>query len=286
MNRLVLIWLTSVMCAASSVSAQELTDEDIAKLQKLFKQGRAHYDQKEYEKSNKSYEEVLERLPKADLDINTAMLLFNIGGNYALLGQKEKAFESLEKAVGKGFWDTDALENAPDLASLRGADGFDDLLKKSRAGLGSIAFGLKDLKGNELKKEDYEGKVIVLDVWGTWCPPCRMEIPHFVKLQKEYKDKGLAIIGLTWERRAPDETLTKQVASFASHNEVNYPLVMISESRLSLIPDLSGFPTTLFVGRDGTVHDRISGYHPYEDLRTRVTRLLREKAPEKVVVGD
>ena len=114
-----------VMCAASSVSAQEMTDEDIAKLRELFKQGRDHYNRKEYEKSNKSYEEVLERLPKADLDINTAMVLFNIGGNYALLGQKEKAFESLEKAVSRGFWDADALENAPDLASLRGADGFE-----------------------------------------------------------------------------------------------------------------------------------------------------------------
>ncbi len=282
----VAIWLAPLICTASSGSAEELTAEDIAKVREIFKQGRDHYDRKEYDKSNKSYEEVLRRLPKADLDINSAMVLFNIGGNYALLGEKEKAFESLEKAVSKGFWDADALENAPDLASLRSADGFDDLLKKSQAGLGGIAFGLKDLNGSELKKEDYEGKVIVLDVWGTWCPPCRMEIPHFVKLQKEYKDKGLAIIGLTWERRAPDEALTRQVASFASQNAIYYPLVMITQSRLSLIPDLSGFPTTFFVGRDGTVRDRISGYHPYEDLRARVTRLLKEKVPEKVAVGD
>ena len=152
MNRLVLIWLTSVMCAASSVSAQEMTDEDIAKLRELFKQGRDHYNRKEYEKSNKSYEEVLERLPKADLDINTAMVLFNIGGNYALLGQKEKAFESLEKAVSRGFWDADALENAPDLASLRGADGFDDLLKKSQAGLGGdLAQVSADISGGKLR---------------------------------------------------------------------------------------------------------------------------------------
>ncbi len=292
MNRLVLnlptsvIWLTSLLCAGSSVSAQEFTPEQIAKLRELFEQGSSHYEQKSYEKSNASYEELLKLLPSADLEINHAMVLFRIGSNYALLGKQDKAFETLEKAVSKGFWDTRQLQSSKDLASLRGSDGFDDLLKKSRAALGSVAFGLKDINGKELKKKDYEGKVIVIDVWGTWCPPCRMEIPHFVKLQKTYKDQGLAIIGLTWERRAPDAFLTKHVASFAKQYGINYPLVMIEQSRLSLMPGVDGFPTTFFVGRDGTVRDKAVGLHPYEDLRARVTRLLKEKAPEKAVAGD
>lgn len=286
MNRLVLSLLTSVLCAASSVSAQEFTPEQLAKLQEVFKEGSSHYEQKSYAKSNASYEELLKLLPSADLDINTAMVLFRIGANYALLGKKEKAFETLEKAVSKGFWDTRSLQSSPDLASLRGSGGFDDLLKKSRAALGSVAFGLKDIHGKELKKKDYEGKVLVIDVWGTWCPPCRMEIPHFVKLQKTYKDQGLAIIGLTWERRAPDATLTKHVASFASQYGINYPLVMIEQSRLNLIPGVDGYPTTFFVGRDGTVREKAVGYHPYADLRARVTRLLKEKAPGKAVAGN
>ena len=96
------IWLTLVICA-NSVSAQEFTPEQLAKLQALYKQGSSHYDQKSYDKSNASFEELLKLLPSADLDINTAMVLFRIGGNYALLGQKDKAIETLEKAVSRGF---------------------------------------------------------------------------------------------------------------------------------------------------------------------------------------
>ncbi len=294
MKRLVLnlptsvIWLTavicaSVLCADASVSAQEFTPEQLTKLRALISQGSSHYEQKSYEKSNASYEELLKLLPNAGLDFNSSMVLFRIGGNYALLGQKDKAIETLEKAVSKGFWNTSALQSSPDLASLRGSGGFDDLLKKSRAALGSVAFGLKDINGKELKKKDYEGKVLVIDVWGTWCPPCRMEIPHFVKLQRTYRDQGLAIIGLTWERRAPNAAVAKRVASFASQYGINYPLVMIERSRLDLIPGVEGFPTTFFVGRDGTVREKAVGYHPYADLRARVTRLLKEKAPQKAV---
>ncbi len=291
MKRLVLnlptsvIWLTLVICA-NSVSAQEFTPEQLTKLRALISQGSSHYEQKSYEKSNATFEELLKLLPKADLEVNTAMVLFRIGANYALLGKKDKAFETLEKAVSKGFWNTSTLQSSPDLASLRGSGGFDDLLKKSRAALGSVAFGLKDINGKELKKKDYEGKVLVIDVWGTWCPPCRMEIPHFVKLQRTYRDQGLAIIGLTWERRAPNAAIAKRVASFASQYGINYPLVMIEKSRLDLIPGVEGFPTTFFVGRDGTVREKAVGYHPYMDLHARITRLLKEKAPEKAVAGD
>lgn len=287
MKRLVLTVLLSAL--SFTLNASELTREQIAKIRELYSQGRGHHENKEYAKSNESFAAVLEALPSGgpdELDLNRAAVLFNIAGNHALLGEKEKAFEALRESVRRGFWDSYALQREPALASLRGNGDFDEIVKKSRAGLGSVAFGLKDLSGKELKKEDYEGKVIVIDIWGTWCPPCRMEIPHFVKLQKEYRKQGLEIIGLTYERREPNEALTKHVASFGRQYGINYPLVMITGARLSYVPNVSGFPTTLFVGRDGTVRERVSGYHPYEDLKAKVTRLLKEKAPSASEVAE
>src|SRR4030081_3426654 len=54
--------------------------------------------------------------------------------------------------------------------------------------------------GKKASAADYDGKVVIVDFWATWCPPCRKEIPGFIKLQKEYKDKGLVILGLPLDR--------------------------------------------------------------------------------------
>ena len=83
------------------------------------------------------------------------------------------------------------------------------------------AFNLQDLSGNPVKLSDYTGKVVILDFWATWCPPCRAEIPNFVELQKEYGKQGLVVIGVSL-----DEGGVAGVADFAKSQNVNYPIVM------------------------------------------------------------
>ncbi|MBI3008883.1 MAG: TlpA family protein disulfide reductase, partial [Candidatus Omnitrophica bacterium] len=69
--------------------------------------------------------------------------------------------------------------------------------KKTRTGLGTASdFVLKDLEGKDVKLSDFKGKVMILDFWATWCPPCRKEIPHFKELYDKYKSQGLEIIGV------------------------------------------------------------------------------------------
>ena len=60
---------------------------------------------------------------------------------------------------------------------------------------------LNDLDGKQVKLSDFKGKVVILDFWATWCVPCRVEIPHFVELQKGYADRGLAVVGSRWTNR-------------------------------------------------------------------------------------
>src|SRR5437762_9755963 len=57
-------------------------------------------------------------------------------------------------------------------------------------------FDLEDVNGQRLSKADFAGKVLIVDIWGTWCPPCRMEIPHFLALHRQYGDQGLQVVGL------------------------------------------------------------------------------------------
>jgi thiol-disulfide isomerase/thioredoxin len=82
-------------------------------------------------------------------------------------------------------------------------------------------FALKDLNGRTVRLRAYRGKVVVINFWATWCPPCRAEMPDLVRLQREYAKQGLQIIGITY----PPETKTR-VQRFARSLKVNYPIIL------------------------------------------------------------
>jgi thiol-disulfide isomerase/thioredoxin len=139
-----------------------------------------------------------------------------------------------------------------------------------------LPFELTDLEGKSLKKEDLKDKVLVIDIWGTWCPPCVMEIPHFVKLQEKYGKDGLQVVGLAYEKREPDENVRRRVATFARDRNINYPLLFPSPEMLALL-NVSSFPTTLYLGRDGVVRKRVTGYADLGAMEETVKPLLAEK---------
>lgn len=261
------------------VLGEEIPPEKFQKLKDLYEKARSHSVEKAYDKSNDALKELLSQLPppKDPLDLNRARIHYDMAANFSRLGKKKEAIDSLSHAVDSGYWDHEFLSKDSTLKDLREEKAFKDVTDKCRRALPEMAFGLKDISGKAIDKKDYKDKVIILDVWGTWCPPCRMEIPHFVKLQEKYKEKGLRIIGLNSEKAPPDENTRKRVETFARDNKINYPLTLLSESLLSAVPNLEGFPTTFFIGRDGLVADRVMGYHEYGDLEAMVVTLLEQK---------
>lgn len=142
------------------------------------------------------------------------------------------------------------------------------------SGLFEFEFRLRNVvTGETLQKQDFEGKVVIVDLWGTWCGPCLREIPHFVALRQKYESQGLEVLGINFERGSPEDA-APTVRQFIEANRLPYPCVLGNPSIQSQVPDMRGFPTTLFLDRTGTVRHRITGYHSYEDLEKIVISLL------------
>jgi thiol-disulfide isomerase/thioredoxin len=125
---------------------------------------------------------------------------------------------------------------------------------------------------------DYRGKVVIVDFWGTWCPPCRDEIPHLVSLYHTYHEAGLEIIGVNYEQ-VPREQASELVKKFVAGLHIPYVCVMGDGRTQRQVPGLSGYPTTLFIDRAGKVRFMLSGYTPQEALEAVVSALLAEPAP-------
>ncbi|MEZ6134146.1 MAG: TlpA disulfide reductase family protein [Pirellulaceae bacterium] len=130
--------------------------------------------------------------------------------------------------------------------------------------------------GENINLEALKGKVVIVDVWGTWCPPCRDEIPSFIKLQEKYGPQGFQMVGLNYENLQSDEAAKEKIEAFIKQTGINYPCIVGSPETREQIPDFEGFPTTLFIDKAGRVRLKVVGLHPYEDLEEVVTHLLAE----------
>lgn len=136
-------------------------------------------------------------------------------------------------------------------------------------------FDLNDVSDQPLRKRDFLGKVLLVDIWGTWCPPCREEVPTFVALQHRYGPAGLAIVGLNQERGNADAG-AQTVRAFRKSQGIPYPCALLSRPVLAQVPEFVGFPTTLLFDRQGRLRLRFDGYHEPVVLQAAVEALLAE----------
>ena len=126
-----------------------------------------------------------------------------------------------------------------------------------------INFTFADLQGNQvsLDSDPFKGKVILVNIFGSWCGSCNAEIPHLVNFKKKYESQGLEIIGIAFERDS-EEIAKAKVRELVEKRNINYPILLGGQEKrshvLSTIKGLerfSGYPTTIFIGRDGKVKD-------------------------------
>jgi thiol-disulfide isomerase/thioredoxin len=212
----------------------------------------------------------------------------------ALAREKKEAdsLALLKKAVAQGL-PLQEVEEEDDLEAVRKLPGFPVFMTEAQERIRAAAreevtelleenkpfkfnFDLEDIAGNKISKAELKGKVLIVDFWGTWCPPCRMEIPHFVALDKEYREKGLQIIGFNAEHEDDAELSAKLVRQFCEKQGVRYPCVLIDDEIIEQVPDFTAFPTTLFIDRAGKVRLKVTGYHDLVFLRTAAETLLSE----------
>jgi thiol-disulfide isomerase/thioredoxin len=117
---------------------------------------------------------------------------------------------------------------------------------------------LKSVNGPPIKISDYAGKVLVLNLWATWCGPCRMEIPELVKLRKEYRAKGLEVVGLSTEN---PEASAEGVRRFVQEYKMDYPVGWVNaEVAIALMQGRDAIPQSFVISRDGRILKRFVGF--------------------------
>ena len=137
-------------------------------------------------------------------------------------------------------------------------------------------FSATDINGRKVDLADFKGKVILLDFWATWCGPCRIEIPGFVKLQERYRDQGLVVLGVSL-----DDSV-EPVREFYREFNMNYPVV-IGESRITeLYGGIIGLPTTFIIGRDGRIYSKHMGATDVSVFEEEIKELLGGDAVKEV----
>ncbi|HEY0789595.1 MAG TPA: TlpA disulfide reductase family protein [Chthoniobacterales bacterium] len=142
-------------------------------------------------------------------------------------------------------------------------------LQAAGARTAAAPWQLNDVNGKALKLSDFKGKVVILDFWATWCPPCRAEIPGFVALQKKYAGSGLTVIGVSLDEQGPSV-----VKPFMQRLAMNYPVVMGDEKISADYGGISAIPTTFVIDREGNVVTSHQGFTDQATFEAEISPLL------------
>lgn len=146
-----------------------------------------------------------------------------------------------------------------------------------REGFSAPGFTLELLNdgnpGRDVSLADYRGQVVMINLWATWCPPCREEMPAIEKVYQEYKDKGLVVLAIntTFQDSETD------VRAFVKEYELDFPILLDRTGDVSKRYQLRGLPSTFFIDRKGVIQLVVVGGPMAETLiRSRVENLLKE----------
>ena len=147
---------------------------------------------------------------------------------------------------------------------------------------GGVNYRVPGLSGGYVSNENFNGKIVIIDVWATWCGPCQMVIPHLVELHREYEDKGVVVVGINANN--PGEQEKAKVEKFVDRFGITYPIGMMTGdayvefSRVMGVDPSVGMtiPSTIIVDRRGRIIKKYPGYFrgQEKEIRAIISRLL------------
>jgi len=142
------------------------------------------------------------------------------------------------------------------------------------------AYELTTLDGNVVTSADLRGKVVLLNFWATWCPPCRLEMPGFESVYELNKNRGFVVLGV-----AMDADGTGPVQQFLAEHHITYPVAMASGPVVQTFGNVNLLPTSFLIDRQGRVRNQVQGVFTAIALDQAVKHLLDEPAPVTPPVG-
>jgi len=131
-------------------------------------------------------------------------------------------------------------------------------------------FRARDLQGNEISSANLRGKVVLIDIWATWCQPCKKEMPGYQKLLDQYGPRGFAVVGLKSDIMTDSEDPVK----FAEEVGVHYPLAIASTDLVQKFGGIEGLPTTFLYDRQGILRDKVVGFEYTSHFEEKLKPLL------------
>lgn len=131
-----------------------------------------------------------------------------------------------------------------------------------------LNFTYKTTAGEVVDARQFYGKVVILDIWDTWCGPCRKGIPHFIDLYSQYKGQ-VEVVGLAFGREG-----AQKVQQFSEQMKINYPVGIFSEEASKIFGSPRSIPTCFIIGKDGEIVETVVGYRPKEFFEQKIQSLL------------
>lgn len=213
-------------------------------------------------------------------------------------GRLDRAVEVIKESTEVGFEPFDPIERDPKMAKLRKYPAYRSMVKDARAeALASarervaslfknapnydFAFNTRDLDDKPLSLDQFRGKVLLVDLWGTWCKPCLETIPGLIQLRQKYADRGFDVVGFDFEQNENDqEKAAGAVKAFVKKSGIPYRIAMLTEELQAKVPNLEAFPTSILIDRNGKVRVQLTGGGPeaVSTLDAAVQVLLDEPA--------
>jgi len=134
----------------------------------------------------------------------------------------------------------------------------------------ALDFSLKDLKGKNYKLSDFKGKVILLNFWATWCPPCRYEMPLLDKLYKEYKKMGFEVVAVSLDSNP------NNVTDYLKNNSVSFTILYDKEGKVGYTYQIVAIPTSFLIDRNFVIRKIYLGILPERDFKKELEKWLKK----------